>query len=85
MRWLDTTPQGLFPNLAFAVQAQVQTPYMMSSRGLGDARRFRWERWRDTVRFQQDLIARCCREAGHSPRPPRIVQLDLLDGSAVAS
>ena len=85
MRWLDTTPQGLFPNFAFVLQAHVQTSYNMSSRGLGEARRFRWERWRDTVRFQQALIARCCREAGHAPPPPRVIQLDLLDGLAEAS
>lgn len=78
-RWLDTTPQGLFPNFGYVAQGHVQTSYGMSPRGLREARHMRWERWRDTVRFQRDLIARTCRDAGHAPAAPRIVQLDILD------
>lgn len=77
-RWYDTTPQGLYPGLSLITQASAAYDY--TPRGVAERRRIRWERWRDTVRFQRDLIARTCREAGHAAAPSvrRIVTLDVL-------
>lgn len=76
MRWLDTTPQQMFPGLGFITQAAAA--YDFTARGMADSRRIRHERWLSVVRFQMQLVADACRAAGHAPQPPRIVQLDLL-------
>lgn len=45
---------------------------LMSIEGGNPAREIQWrqqrrfEEWRDTIRFQQDLIRRLCLEAGHA-------------------
>ncbi len=75
-RWYDTTPQQMFPGLGFVMQASAA--YDLTPRGVADRRRIRWEQWRDTVRFQQALIATACRAAGHTPAAPRIITLDVL-------
>lgn len=82
-RWLDTKPQDISGGFGFILQAQVDTSYNRTPRGRNEPRRMRYERWRETVRFQRDLIANTCRARGHASlaaaAPPRIVQLDLLD------
>lgn len=66
------------------------TPYDVSLSGIRDRRHARFEQWRSTIRFNRDLIARTCREAGHvaDESPARVIQLDLLAmaeaGKAVA-
>lgn len=87
MRWLDTTPQGLFPELAFVTQANAA--YSFTPRGVADGLRYRAERWRRTVGFQMQLIADGCRAGVHAdvseaaarpvPRRIEVVQLDLFD------
>ena len=49
-------------------------------RDVQDAQESRFRQWRDTVRFQQDLIDRLCAEAGHVPAPlkKRVITLDVL-------
>jgi hypothetical protein len=81
-RWLDTTPQGLFPGLGYVTQASAAYDFTVA--GMRDRHRIRYERWRDTVRFQRALIARTCREAGHvtAPSVPKVVQLDLFGEAA---
>lgn len=75
-RWLN---YRLPPTLGIAHGSGA--PYDVSAAGLRDKQRSRFEEWRATVRFQRDLIARQCREAGHvAEEPPaRVVQLDLLE------
>lgn len=54
--------------------------YDMSAAGIRDRRQARFELWRDTIRWNRDLIARTCRAAGHTTAEPaaRVIQLDLL-------
>lgn len=55
-------------------------PYDVSATGLRDQRHARFEEWRSTIRFNQDLIASTCRTAGHVAEEPvaRVIQLDLF-------
>ncbi len=56
-------------------------PYDVSSAGVRDRQRARFDEWRDTIRFNRDLIARTCRKAQHvaQPEAPAVVQLPLFD------
>jgi hypothetical protein len=79
-RWYDTTPQGLFPGLGYVTQASAA--HDLTARGAADRRQARWEKWRDAVRFQRDLIARICAAEGHrgesqTQTVPRVIQLEL--------
>lgn len=45
--------------------------YDVSPAGAADRQRARFEQWRETIRFNRDLIARTCREAGHVGEVPQ--------------
>lgn len=63
MRWLDTTPQGLFLGIKITDNAA----YDGTPAGSADNRRARCDRWRQVVRFQISLIRDLC-AAQHSKR-----------------
>ncbi|WP_433460722.1 hypothetical protein [Micromonospora sp. CA-248212] len=79
-RWLDyRLPRTL------GIACGSGTPYDMSAAGVRDRQRSRFEEWRVTIKFNQDLIARTCREQQHTEPTPRVapavvvVQLPLFD------
>lgn len=56
-------------------------PYDTSAAGTRDRRRARFEEWRETIRFNRQLIADACRKAGHvdsEAAPARVIQLDIF-------
>ncbi|MET8278236.1 hypothetical protein [Micromonospora sp. NPDC005174] len=59
-RWLDYR----LPR-TFGIAYDSGTPYDVSTAGVRDRRRSRFEEWRATIKFNQDLIARTCREQRH--------------------
>lgn len=80
-RWLDTKPSEVLPK--FGIVHGSGAPYDASASGSQDRGRADYERWRQLVRFQRDLIARTCREQRHADIPdrpvksPRIIDLSL--------
>jgi hypothetical protein len=63
-RWLD---YRLPPALGIAHGSGA--PYDVSAAGVRDRQAARSAEWRDTVRFQRDLIARQCRAGQHAAAP----------------
>lgn len=79
-RWLDYR----LPR-TFGIAYGSGTPYDVSPAGLRGCQRGRYETWRETIKFNRDLIARTCRQHRHvdQSRPTVasvvVVQLPLFD------
>lgn len=63
-RWLDTTPNRLIPRPGFAYGSGAA--YDSTPAGAAGNRSARYQEWRETVRFQRDLIATACRNGQHA-------------------
>jgi hypothetical protein len=62
-RWMDTTPSALIPQHGFTFGSGAA--HDASGAGLMERRRYRYQQWRETVRFQVGLIRDACRVEGH--------------------
>jgi hypothetical protein len=61
MAWLD---YRITPPITLV---QIGKP---TARRIREAQEARFREWRDTIRFQQDLIERICARENHVPGPP---------------
>ncbi|WP_157562685.1 hypothetical protein [Micromonospora chokoriensis] len=80
-RWLDSRPSQVLPRLGFTYGSGAR--HDTTTAGIHDNHRSRYERWRQLVKSNRDLIARTCREQGHTEVPaekvPAVIELPLLD------
>lgn len=76
-RWLDYRLPAV-PGFVHGSGAR----YDLSPAGIRDRQRARYEEWKSTIAFHRDLIARTCREQGHTVAPTvpaRVVEIPLFD------
>lgn len=77
--WLDYRLPRV-PGIAYGSGAAYDT----STAGVRDRQRARFEQWRETIRFNQQLIAEQCRAGRHvdgTPEPAPVIEIDLFTTS----